>query len=260
MSWRKFPLPLLMLTVALTPAEASRGLQAAGAGRGESQIAPAGALSTTSPRRRRAEEQTSEESLRQVSDYLRCLAEGRQPSAELAGAWASFHASCDSSIQRFATHCGLRGADVDDCTQDVWLDLMQSLPDFRLDASRGTFSSWLYRIVHSKAVDMQRRQARRPAGSFPDALSESLADAAMMDPSAGQEREEACQAVRLALSQLQQDASEDSYQVLKLRQIDGWSVPQVAETLGLTPEQVWAREHRMKRKLQQLLERGADAA
>ena len=44
-----------------------------------------------------------------------------------------------------------------------------------------------------------------------------------------------------------------AYRVLHLRYWEGMSAPEVADALGLTPQQVWVREHRMKRKLEQLL-------
>ncbi|MFI5378967.1 MAG: RNA polymerase sigma factor, partial [Tepidisphaerales bacterium] len=247
MSWRTLPLPLLMLTTALTPAEAARGLNGGGLRnpRLESQSRMvAGSTSAATSFRRRADSgdafEISEEALRQVGGYLCCLAGNCQPDAALGAAWDRFHPWCDGLIRRYAAACRLRGADVDDCAQEVWVDLMQSLRSFRLDPARGSFNSWLYRIVHSKAVDMQRRQARRPAASLSEDVSQVVGVVAD-GPAAHSERREDCAVVRGALAELKRDASDVSYQVLHLRQLEGRSVHEVADVLGLTAEQVWAR-------------------
>jgi len=53
-------------------------------------------------------------------------------------------------------------------------------------------------------------------------------------------------------------SSEKSYRVLHLRYCQGMSAPQVAGALDLTPQQVWVREHRMKKKLAALLAEQAE--
>jgi RNA polymerase sigma-70 factor (ECF subfamily) len=130
---------------------------------------------------------------------------------------------------------------------------MRSLPRFQMDRSRGRFTSWLYAIVRSKAMDVERRRCRRPAVSLSPEMAANV-ETAEADPAERCDRESQRAEVRRAMATLRMQSSEQSYRVLHLRYWEGMSAPEVAEALGLTPEQVWVREHRMKRKLQQLLQ------
>lgn len=180
--------------------------------------------------------------------YLRCRAQGEKASEQSCVAWGEFYQSCDRVIRRFANTFESRGVDVDDCVQEVWADLVESLPDFQLDRSRGKFTSWLYTVVRSKATDMIRRNARHRCGEV---------DAEVADDSAGPAdeliRNSDIAAVRDALATLKDIASVKSYQVLYMRQMEGREVREVAHALGMKPGQVWVTEHRMKKKLGKLL-------
>ena len=187
----------------------------------------------------------------QASEYLRCTAAGTQPSVELRDAWDQFYSSCDSLIRKFTRKIAPRRIDHDDCAQEVWTDLLKTLPDFKLDRSRGKFSSWLYTVVRSKATNQLRRQARdRFAGTV---SSVRIVAPASDDPARQLDRQSERQAVRMALATLKGVTSDRSFQVLHMRHMEGRSVLEVAQSLGMKPGQVWVTEHRMKRRLRNLL-------
>lgn len=194
-----------------------------------------------------AREAFSAESIGLVSEYLRHRAEGRKSRTELTSAWKAFYPACDQVIRKFARTVQ-PGTDVEDCVQDVWADLMTHLPQFRLDRSRGKFTSWLYTVVRSKATNLIRKQSR---------YSSESSEAVMMDKSPGPletlERKCDIQAVRDAMAVLQRMTSARSFQVLHLRHMEGKDVSEVARTLRMKPGQVWVTEHRMKKKLKELL-------
>ena len=62
--------------------------------------------------------------------------------------------------------------------------------------------------------------------------------------------------VRAALDELAR-SSPISFQILHLRMFEGRSVAEVAAELGLTPEQVYSRQHRAIGKLRSMLEWGS---
>jgi RNA polymerase sigma-70 factor (ECF subfamily) len=190
--------------------------------------------------------------IEQASAYLRAASNGSQPPAEFRDAWEQFYRSCDLVIRKFAGRIAPRQIDLDDCAQEVWADLLKTLPDFQLDRSRGKFTSWLYTVVRSKATNQLRQQARDRADGMMETIP-AIAPASD-DPAVQLERQSQRQAVRNALAELQSSTSERSFQVLHLRQMEGRRVSEVAELLGMTPGQVWVTEHRMKRKLRTLLD------
>lgn len=262
MAWHRSIPAVLLLTLAVPAAEAKGAARAAAPiqavcrVRGDRPSARTGGSSQPKLRRRSDETDQSAFSAETVTlagQYLRSRADAVSPSVEARASWEQFYTRCDAAIRRFARTFRTRGVNVDDCTQEVWADLMTSLPDFRMDAARGRFTSWLYTIVRSKATDMMRRQARRPAASLSPVLASQLI-ATDPDPAAILEQKSDRESLRSAMAELRAVASESSYRVLHLRYIAGWDVQQVADALGFSREQVWVREHRMKRKLRGLLE------
>lgn len=187
-----------------------------------------------------------------ASEYLRDRSVGVSSNHHARAAWDNFYQSCDVLIRRYARKLGIRGPDADDCAQEVWTDLLRTLPTFTHDPSRGRFSSWLYAVVRGKASDMVRRKMRRPAVPLSQALVADLADTDS-DPALLFDAKLNRESVQTALSQLNAISSGTSFRVIYLRCIQGLPVREVADGLGLSSEQVWVREHRMKRKLRELL-------
>jgi RNA polymerase sigma factor (sigma-70 family) len=244
---------VLLLTLAVPPVQARSSAPSATESVYADSCESASTLNAESGRyrvrRRQAagrESGLSAETVGLAGEYLACRSRGIYAGPESVAAWERFYVSSDAAIRRFAATFRSRGVNVEDCTQEVWADLMTSLPGFAMDPSRGRFTSWLFTIVRSKATNAIRRQAR----------GTSLTLAAGIDPAADAAGPaELCQrrsdrdGVRRAMASLKDRASDLSYQVLHLRWIDRLSVAEVARTLGLSSGQVWAREHRMKRQL-----------
>lgn len=198
----------------------------------------------------------STDKLAVISQYLRACSSGVEPAAHERAAWHEFYQACDESIGRFAASLRLRGSDAEDCRQEVWADLVRSLPGFKLDQSRGRFSSWLYTVVRSKATDLQRRRLRQPFVDLAVA-SRAMTSGAKDDPLAACQQRAERETVRRVLSLLRQSASAQSFRVAQLRWIEQREVNEVADLLGITPGQVWVREHRMREKFRTLYENHA---
>jgi RNA polymerase sigma-70 factor, ECF subfamily len=188
------------------------------------------------------------ENIALAGDYLR---DGAGASTEARAAWNAFHNAVDPTIRAFAGRFFKSSSDMDDCCQEVWMDLIRNLPDFDYDRSRGRFSSWLFAIVRNKATDIVRRQARRSAE--PITAAQDHPDRNVENPSERLERTAAIDSVRAALNELKSSTTPDNYRLLHMRHVEGRDVADVAEALGITPSQVWAREHRLKGKLRKML-------
>ena len=187
-----------------------------------------------------------------AGEYLRQSAAKQEISFEAQEAWSRFYPVCDGTIRAFAARFFKSANEVDDCAQEVWTDVIRNLPDFSLDQDRGRFSSWLFTIVRNKATDMVRREARRPTEPLTQAAF-GQADISSEDPAHSLSRKLDIQAVRDALESLRNSTSEENYQILYLRHVEGRDVAEVAATLGISSHQVWSREHRIKRKLRMML-------
>jgi RNA polymerase sigma factor (sigma-70 family) len=168
-------------------------------------------------------------------------------------AWDRFHRLYSPLLHRFALACGVSPADLDDCLQEVWADLVGTIWNLHYDPRRGRFQSWLYVLVHSKATDLVRRRSRHPTQHLCDRL-EAAFPSPEADPAATYERHGRQRAVQRVLDVLRRHVSLRSYRVLHMRSIDGCTVSQTAAALALTPGQVRSRHHRMKQKFRRLFE------
>jgi RNA polymerase sigma-70 factor (ECF subfamily) len=130
----------------------------------------------------------------------------------------------------------------EDVTQEVFLRLERSVRSFRSDAS---FVSWVYRITVNRAIDMRRREARRPAtrmGELPPGLEETglPGGRAATDPSVEAHREEVAAKVQAALMQL----SPKLRAVAVLRYVEGLSYEELSEVLACSMGTVKSRLNR----------------
>src|SRR5258708_15218802 len=183
----------------------------------------------------------------EIRRYLTHRKHGLRPSEGLEAAWNSFYDLYSRKIRAFAFSCGAADDDIPDCIQEVWRELLTRLPTFQLDASRGQFDTWLYRIVKGKTTDQCRCSKRRLLQGCSDFL-QTVTDN-HLGPGQALEDEEM---VRLAWGQLKNRLSARTFDVLRLRLVDQWPVAEVAEKLGLSHEQVWYRYHRARRELTEI--------
>jgi len=73
-----------------------------------------------------------------------------------AYAWDKLVRRYESKIYNYGLRLTGNTTDAMDLTQEVFLGVYRNLHRFRGDAK---FSSWIFRIAHNKAVDMNRRRA-----------------------------------------------------------------------------------------------------
>jgi RNA polymerase sigma factor (sigma-70 family) len=192
------------------------------------------------------------ELLHETQVYLDCLRCGRSPPWRSLTAWDNFYKVYDPLIRRLAVTCGARAVDLDDCVQEVWIALVTRLGEFRLDSHRGRFRSWLYCLVQSKATDLVRRRTRHPLDRLTPELEIALFGSAC-DPAFEYELHRRRVLVHRVLDALRQKVPARSYRVFYLHWMEGRTIPEIAATLGLTPEQVWILNHRTKQKFRCLV-------
>jgi RNA polymerase sigma-70 factor (ECF subfamily) len=139
--------------------------------------------------------------------------------------------------------------EAEDVMQDAYVRAYQHLADFE---GRARFSTWLTRIAVHEALARCRRRSRYQ--SLDDSeeskggIMESLA-------SAGRDPEETAYAGELGevLERAILKLPEEHRLVFMLRQVEGMSTDETAESLSLTPENVKVRLHRARAALRKEL-------
>jgi len=188
--------------------------------------------------------------LQDAKSYLKFLLENKVPDSLLTLSWESFFQVYDDLIRRFAIAQGVPPSDVDDCVQEVWSEVTTRLFDFDRPVDRPGLRAWLYSLVRSKATDLFRGRGRRPAVSL-----DQLRDAGheekdtQEDPASLYEQHWERAVLETNICQLQEEVSPTNARILQMRLIDRRSVADVAAELNLSPEQVYARQHRMLKDL-----------
>lgn len=145
-------------------------------------------------------------------------------------------------------HLLRRPAEVEDLAQQVFLKVYLALPRFDF---RAAFGTWLHRIVVNECYDHLRRQRALKAPersevqlSEPNAL-EQLASSGKQGSADPEQLAELRQLVGRLLARL----SAQDRLLLTLREVEGFSVAELAELLRLNPSTVKVRLFRARKRL-----------
>ena len=156
---------------------------------------------------------------------------------------------------RLAVGITRNAPDAEEVVQDAFWNVIRNIDTFRGDSS---FGSWFYRIVSNAAFrKLRRRRAQRleitmdevlPVFSDDGRHAETIVDwsAAVHDPARDTE-------VRLAITGAIAELPDHYRVVLLLRDVEGCSLKQIAEALGIGIENAKTRLHRARLFVRKLL-------
>jgi RNA polymerase sigma-70 factor, ECF subfamily len=152
--------------------------------------------------------------------------------------------------------CQFQCADIDDLSQEVFVQAWRALPRFRGDAR---FSTWLYRIAVNRALKEYNYRKRGPGRlqgvPVSDELLRHLAsthptpDAPLMDPENVVQQRVRDEALRSAIDSL----PEKQRLVVLLHYFEECSCEEIAIIVGCNIGTVWSRLHYACRRLQDRL-------
>lgn len=197
----------------------------------------------------RPEEAEHRELVENTQEFLRAVMAEQIPDALLTAAWSEFYRVYDVLLRRFTLARGVRGADVEDCVQDVWSEIAKRLVGFQITSEAG-LRSWLFALVRSRATDMFRRRSRRPLALLGDSIQQGFEppgrepDPATSDKDAWQEA-----VLQTMVLKLEAEVSELNFEIFRLRSLEGIGVSEAARMVGVTPNQIRYRHHRAMKKL-----------
>ncbi len=169
----------------------------------------------------------------------------------------------DAFRQLISTHGGrMRAAvipivgehDANDCVQEAFLQAFRKIDSFQ---GKSLLSTWLHRIVINTALMHRRKRTRLAEVSWEELAPIFDSTGCRIEPTYSAlhepdlaERAEVRQAVIDALSRLSGEARE----IFILRDVEGLSTDQTAETLGISISAAKVRLHRARAALKRLLE------
>ena len=138
-----------------------------------------------------------------------------------------------------------------DAVQEGFLKAYGSLDRFE---GRSGFYTWFYRLLFNLCIDMKRRDRSGRHVEWDDEVARDVAVEAadaeeLAAPAADFARSELRDAITVAVEALPEDAR----RTLLLREVDGLSYAEIAESLGIPKGTVMSRLHHARRRMRELL-------
>ena len=140
-----------------------------------------------------------------------------------------------------------RQEDVEDIAQQVFVKAYFSLKRFD---QRAAFSTWLYKITVNECWDLLRKRKARPLiyeADFSEEQSRQFS-ATEQRANSGPDTSERM-AMRQRLDNMLAQLDERDRAMLVLKEVEGFSVEEIAETLGLNANTVKVRLFRARRRI-----------
>lgn len=219
----------------------------------EQADAAAGALASDVTRWRefQAANELLAQRVNQVVLFCRDCAAGADPGQDSQSNWELFFRVYAAYIRRVATYCGVKPADLDDCCQEAWIEVVQRLAEGRYDSARGSLAAWIFAVVRNKSIDFLRALGRNPEVKVADL--DFLPTQCELDPAVLFERKRRQSILQSAIAELVNRLSATTFEALYRTSIEERDGSSVARELGLTLEQVRYRRRRAKQSLRELL-------
>ena len=138
--------------------------------------------------------------------------------------------------------------DAQDVTQDAFLSVWQNIGQFKF---KSRFSTWFYRIVKNKALNLIDQRQRRKTEPMDIDDTQPWVPLETETPERLALREERKQLVHAALARLK----ENHRTILVLRELQELSYNEIAEVVGCTLGRVKSRLHEARKALRAELEK-----
>lgn len=162
----------------------------------------------------------------------------RRAAAGQADAWDELIGLYGGRLYNLALHFAGSREEAEDLTQEIFLRLYQNLRQYRGDCA---LASWALRLSRNLCIDHYRRtRQERRSVQVPEEILARLPGGD--DVQARAQWREEIEAVHAALRAMPEDLAE----VVLLRDLQGWSLEEVASSLDLPLGTVKSRLHRAR--------------
>ncbi len=170
-------------------------------------------------------------------------------------AWDEVMAIYGPLVFRMAMRQGLQPADAEDVVQQVFTAIFQSVEKWLEQSERGRFRNWLIGIGRNVALNMLNRKPKGGIG-FGGTDSHDRLDrmqAAEVELASEFDIEYQREVYRWAAQRVQADVDPKTWEAFRMTHVDGVSIDESAQRLGISVGQVYVARSRVMKRLQNLV-------
>jgi RNA polymerase sigma-70 factor (ECF subfamily) len=184
--------------------------------------------------------------------------EAARSDAELiSAAQANDHQAFETLVRRYSERAFRAAYRVvrdqqaaEEVLQEALIKAYRALPRFE---ARSSFYTWLYRITVNLALDRRRRGKRAPAVEWDDAIAHEIDPRSTLPEPANPEVASLRLEVRELVAEGIQTLPDGQREVLLLREVDGLSYEEIADTMQISKGTVMSRLHYARKKMMAFL-------
>ena len=162
--------------------------------------------------------------------------------------WRSFVDIYDPLIYRYARLKGLGHEDASEVVQECMAILVRRGPDLDFEQEPHRFKAWLRRVAANRINDMFKR--RRPTHALPEDMDLTETREPTVDKTWDEQWKR--KHLRSFLKRILARVSASTRHAFQLYVVSGWPVDEVAETLNISTDQVYAARSRITRDLRRM--------
>jgi RNA polymerase sigma-70 factor (ECF subfamily) len=170
--------------------------------------------------------------------------------ATTAAAWAEFVELYTPLLYSWASRLGLQPSDAADLVQDIFVILVQKLPEFEYDSQK-SFRAWLRTILMNRWRDREKRLAVVSQQNDAAALEQAAVSDQALEIEEAEYREVL---LRRALELMQREFHPATWRACWEQVVQGRPAAEVARELGLSVNAVYVARSRVLRRLREYLD------
>ncbi|MEZ6056704.1 MAG: sigma-70 family RNA polymerase sigma factor [Planctomycetaceae bacterium] len=167
--------------------------------------------------------------------------------------WDEFFDVYHPYLVRFVESRGLRGADVSDVVQNIFMRLMKALGRARYQPSRGKFRSWLRRIAERGVIDWHRKRRRESTHAMPMDVADS-----QVPVDFDWEAEHRRTVLKHAIAVIRSESVPQTWECFERHVLQQIPAPSVAISLGVSTNSVYVNSFRVVTRIRETCHRFAE--
>ena len=160
--------------------------------------------------------------------------------------WDKFAAQYQPLLLAYVQRHGLKEHDAFDVVQEIFIALIQKMPEFTLDRERGRFRTWLWKVTHNAVINWKRIQNRHAAAEESLRLRAGLESAVSQDEF---EKEARASVLEAALKLIEHECLPTTWRCFREHILNGRPAADVASELNVSSGVVFAQASRVLKKL-----------